>query len=249
MRRRLVFLLSVAGALTVLGVVGWHNWSVSSTFRRAERACANRNWSLVIQILAPFLDRHPNHVEARLVMARAQFGSGEWREGFEHLQLIPEGSPYLSEAKYYEGAAMLELDRGAQAERAFRTCLSLDPESIPARQKLIALFIWEDRRLEARQFAWDAFERAPPEHRAEALSQLFQVDYGEIPLTNRRTRLETFVAHNAYDWDATTALANLYIPDPDPATRARAAPMLREVLRQQPENVDCRMALILLAVG
>jgi thioredoxin-like negative regulator of GroEL len=249
MRRRLVFVFGVAGALTVLGVVGWRSWLVSSTFQRAERACANRNWSLAIQILGPFLDRNPNHVEARLVMARAQFGSGEWREGFEQLQLIPEGSPYLGEAKYYEGLAMIQLDRAAQAERAFRTCLVLDPESIPARQQLIALFAWEDRRLEARQFAWEVYDRAPPEHRADALSQLFQGDYGEIPLTNRRTRLETFVAHNANDWDATTALANLYAADPDPSTRARAAPMLHEVLRQEPDNVDCRMALVALMVG
>jgi thioredoxin-like negative regulator of GroEL len=249
MHRRWVISLGVAITLATIGILGFRTWSIRSSLRRAERACAIGQWSLATRILSPLLDREPGNLDAHLLMARAQFGSGEWHAGLEHLRQIPESSPFFVEAKFYEGSAMLELDRGAQAERAFRECLRLDPESIPARQRLVTLFLWEDRRVEARQLAWEVYERAPPEHRAAALGQVFRVDYAEFPVELRRTRLERFVALNPHDWDAMAALANLYSSSSDPSMRGRAAPMLREALQQQPDNVAARIALVTAAIG
>lgn len=249
MHRRSLVLIAVALSAAIGGFVGYRAWSVQSSLRRADRACERGQWSLATRILRPFLDRYPEHVEANLLMARSQFGNGEWQAALEHMRRIPEGSPLLVEAMFYEGSTMLHLDRGAQAERALRECLRLDPESIPARQRLVELLLWEDRRVEARQLVWEVYERAPTDHRAAALDQLFRVDYAEFPMELCRTRLERFVAQNPRDWDAVVALARLYSSGSDSALQARAAPMLRGVLQEQPENVDCRTALVTVAIG
>ncbi len=176
-------------------------------------------------------------------MARAKFGSADWQAGLEQLRLIPDGSPNLAEARFYEGSALLELDRGAQAERTLHECIVLERDSVPARQKLVELYLWEDRPLEARRLVWEVYNLVRPDNRVAALDQLFRIDFAGLPLELRIARLERFIANNPNDLDAVAALATAYSTTENPLLIGRSVPMLREVLEQYPNHPDCWAAL------
>ena len=219
-------------------------WTLDLRLRQARRACEKGQWTEASRLLTALLARHPDHQQALLLMARVRLAHGEWQPGFEHLRRIPEGSPLFAESRYYEGLGMLDLDRGAGAEKALRECLAHDPDSVPARQLLVDLYLWEDRRSEARMLVWELYDLVPVERRCAVLDQLFRVDFAEYPAGLRMARLERFVAQNLRDIDAEVALAGLYDSTEESGRRDRAEPLLREVFTQQPRHVACRAALV-----
>lgn len=167
--------------------------------------------------LRPYLERHPRHGEARMLLAQILAQRGESLGCAEQLGRVPRWWPDRRRASFLEGQAYLQADRARDAEAAFRTCVAYDPLHPTAwqyvqgaAQSLIALYVLEERRDEARAVIWDAYKEArdlAPDARGAILGTRLKVEIERIEPEEAASRLRAYVRADPGDWQARRALA------------------------------------------
>ena len=92
---------------------------------KAEKAFNGKDYNQVINLLKPYVERHPDNVTTAFYLALANMETGHTQEAESALKTLSQGeSVYATEAVWY--LALLELKRGNEA--AFRTYLKRIPE-------------------------------------------------------------------------------------------------------------------------
>ncbi|MCX8067273.1 MAG: tetratricopeptide repeat protein, partial [Anaerolineae bacterium] len=151
---------------------------------------------------------------------------GQYEEAQAHLRHILQHYPKYLPAYRLFGQALLEMGQDDQAEEMFRRALSGDPEDLFARVGLSEIY---NRRGDLSNALWQmerAFELAPEnEVIQEELRQLYGRRDGLAPTRVQLTR---------------GALARLYLRG---GMYARAAEVLRTLVKEEPERMDLWVAL------
>jgi tetratricopeptide (TPR) repeat protein len=186
------------------------------------------------QLLRRSLAAYPEHAQTRRVLARLLASQGKRDEALELLRplmLRPETSAYD-----YVVLGQIEQATGQseEAERAYRTALSLDPNHLEAIARLAEMLSWQTGR---KAEAVELFERGL---KIEPQNEMLLVPYARILFWQKETSpramemLESVVKRNPQNLQAKAALAqmNSYRGQPE-----RAMTMYEEVLARDPDNV------------
>jgi tetratricopeptide (TPR) repeat protein len=206
-----------------LGLVAFNAWWLARDFWPIPDISAIRGMMArgdvggAERALRAYLGRSPRHGEARMLLAQILARRGDSLGCAEELGRIPFWWPGKREALFLEGQAYRQLHMARRAEAAFRACVRYDPLHPTswnyvrgAAQELIALYVLEGRRDEAREVIWDAYREAKdvaPGDRAAILATRIRVEIEQIKPPEAVANLRRNVEADANDWDARRALA------------------------------------------
>lgn len=204
-------------ALSLIGLNGWlawdqrplpelstvEDWIRHDDFRRAKGALDAR------------LQRSPHDGEARIMLARALAGQNDYAGAARQLHEVPFWWPKKAEAVFQEGRFAMAAGRAKQAEAAWKICVANDPlHPTPPRfftesvQELVQLYNLEERKSEARELLWWAYQQTEPSHHGTILIMSLWVDMYKNDPPQAVSRLRRFVAAAPDDWEAQRALAH-----------------------------------------
>jgi tetratricopeptide (TPR) repeat protein len=221
-------------------------WGLSRYWLNTAQEAASRNsWSTADRFLARYMRVRGETADALMLAARIDAASGRRHQAVQLLERFPKSDVRASQAAYYRGELLFELDRAAAAERAARESLELETTAVGPRRLLFELFSWEGRDFEARKLVEGIYATAPDDVKLTLLIHLFNVDFSRHNVKEAAERLRRFISADADDVDAITALAALEAE----ATRFdRAQSELERVLRLRPQQILSRQYLIQLHV-
>lgn len=239
-RTVLAALLAIALGLGATWVA-WKSYWLPSYLPAGRAAIAAKDWPRAQRHLQKYIAWHSGETEAHFLMAQVLAEQGNLNRSLSQLNQIPDSSPLVASARWHEASLLLQLNRAAQAERAARRSLELEPNSLDARQLLSLICRWENRLHEAERLLAELYELCAPEHRANALVQLFELHVGQFDVKETQQRLEAFLANDPSDFSARLALARLHVGMGD---NAKAGEMLDECWRLKPGDIDVRAALV-----
>lgn len=242
-RRGRLLLLGVMIVVLALGAT-WVVWSyiwLPAYLADGREAVRSKDWPRAQRLLGRYLAWRPGATEAHFLIAEALAEQGLMRRALGHLKDVPDTSPWGASARWHEASLLLQLDLAAQAERAARRSLELDPQSLDARQLLTIIYRWENRVREAERLFWELYELCPPSQTVIALAQLFQIHDGEFSAQEALKRLQAFVANDPTDFAARLAIARLHV---GAGNAERATELLEDCWRHKPGDPDARAALV-----
>ncbi|TVL90812.1 tetratricopeptide repeat protein [Streptomyces sp. LX-29] len=96
-------------------------------YRAAEQLLAARDPRGAVKLLDSVITAHPENTAARLLRARAFFGSAQLRAAELEFQLVLEREPDNAFAHFALGRTLERANRPAEATRHFRLAAALDP--------------------------------------------------------------------------------------------------------------------------
>jgi tetratricopeptide (TPR) repeat protein len=237
---RFLWLLSA-----VLGGVG--AWRLATDLRplpdlgAIEAMVARGELDRAKSVLVPWIERSPRHGGARRLLARVFAQQNDLRACAEQLHRVPEWWPSKREDRFLEGESYQKLDMARLAERAWRACVADDPlhPMSPgylngAAKALVALYVLEDWRSEARDVLWEVFPQVAPEERPVILATLLRVESERIEPKEAAATLSRYVEADPGDWNARLALArNLDAL----GERARCDRLVADCLAERPDDL------------
>lgn len=178
-RRNVAYLISLVAIVVVVFAAVMLVRSRSG-LRKAEQLAGYGLWDAARTELNSYLWLHPRDGKARLMMAESLVRDENLPArdsvplAIEHLQQIPDESPYAAQARSEHGRLeFLILHRPATAERLFRQASELNSELIDPYYMLWKLFEVTGRAHLASDFFWKAYDLTPPEQRAARLAEWY----------------------------------------------------------------------------
>jgi tetratricopeptide (TPR) repeat protein len=150
-RARIVLIVLVLAPFS-LPLVWWVDWTSSqSLYRQARSALERRDFQVSLHLGRRLMARKSHRTEGLLFVAESSAQMGDFDEALRLLKEVPADNRTLSET-----AALLtariecdDLHRPADAERTLRKALQIDPESLPAHEKLAFILGLAGRSWEA----------------------------------------------------------------------------------------------------
>ena len=115
-----------------------------------EGGAAGR-WAEAEGLLGRWLQAHPGHGEALLMLADIRIRGGRSDEARAFLEKVPKSSPSWSQARLVLGELAIRGRRAAEAEAEFRELAARQPDAVAPRQRLIYLLSLQQRTGEARE--------------------------------------------------------------------------------------------------
>jgi tetratricopeptide (TPR) repeat protein len=198
--------------------------------------------------LRDLLARSPDHGEARQELARLLARRGEVRGAAEQLHRVPAWWPGKRAAQFLEGQAFDQLDLARRAEAAWRGCVADDPlhPVAPdfvngAAKALVALYVLEGRRDEARAALWGVYPQVAPHERPVVLETLMRAETQRIAPGEAVATLRRHVAADPDDRVSRLALARAEQAAGHPAEADR---ILDDLLGRDPSAVDAWRARV-----
>jgi tetratricopeptide (TPR) repeat protein len=164
-----------------------------ATLERAESLLAEKKYRPAADEAEAFLAQHPDHTRALFTAARARAGAEDWAGCAATLHRVPDWSQRKAEALLIEGKALRKIDRGRDAERAYRDCIARDPEGpfgLDARLELMKLLALEERVEAFKAVVGEVLPRMPEDERLLILAKRMQIEFeqSEPPLNVKATR-------------------------------------------------------------
>jgi tetratricopeptide (TPR) repeat protein len=160
------------------------------------------------------LRRSPHDGEARLMLARVLAAKNDMLACAQQLHQVPDWWPKKHEALFREGQAAMVVGRAKQAEAAWKACVANDPlhptppkEFTESVKELISLYNLEQRREEARELLWWAYQQAEPTEHATILIMRVWVELLKNDPSETARKLRRFISAMPDDWEARRALA------------------------------------------
>lgn len=224
----------------------WRDLEPAPDLLKIERRVRSGDVKAAEQDLRTYLDKSPEHGDARRLLAWLLARKGAKRESAQELHKIPSWWPNKREAQFLEGQSFHELGLARDAEAAWRACVGDDPlhPADPgivknAAESLVALFLLEGRLNDARMVLWDAYNQASEAERPAVLGTRMRVELERIEPRESVETLNRQVTADPDDWQSRQALARAYqlAGFPDEADRE-----IQTCLRQQPSNVQVWVA-------
>ncbi len=176
-----------------------------------------RDNSGAISVLRRTVRKSPNDAEARLMLGRALGASGDTLGCIEQLRAVPKWSPLKPKALFGEGMALLERKRAREAETAFLAYVAPDPnhprlargDRVVIENKLWDIYALEDRWVDARKVAWQAYKDAErqPGVQLRILEVILRTRIERSNPTAAVTSLKPIVEADPQDWEARRAMA------------------------------------------
>jgi predicted Zn-dependent protease len=159
----------------------------------------------------------------------------------EQLRKIPFWWPEKGKWSLMEGTAYKQVDRLADAERAWLAVVEDDPLH-PIDQRfvtaavmdLLELYATESRWADAARLIWSIYDRTEDAHDREALLVMrMRTELERIMPSVAADKLRRYLTADPQDWEARRALAKAAVAmnDPDEAKR-----QLEQCLRERPED-------------
>jgi tetratricopeptide (TPR) repeat protein len=246
-RRKGAWALTLGGAsafVILLGLSAWWYWrdhralpdlkTVSDWMRREQYARAE-------PVLREYLRRSSHDGEARMLLARALAGRGDFLGCARQLHEVPFGWPRKAEALHREGQAYLQIDRAKDAESAWLNALRDDPIHPISPdlfhdvvQELLKIYAIEDRWEDAYPVIWMAYDRGSPANHPDFLVMRMRPELERVAPKDSIGILRRYVAAAADDWEAVRALARAEQALNNPAEAAR---LFQRCLKGDPDNV------------
>ncbi len=151
------------------------------------------------------------------------------------------GATHLAEAR-----AARSLGRAAEAERSLRRAIAADPADPEPWRLLLEILRVEDRTLEARQAAWETYDRVPAGSRRDVLRELTLSLLAEMDDEVARSFLKRWIAADPADLDARVALLQRIAAQPraDDPDRSARLDELEAMVAEHPEHLGAREALV-----
>jgi tetratricopeptide (TPR) repeat protein len=233
--------------LVVLAIVGaniyWlakENQARSSSPRAANRALAKGDLTLAESEFRSYLKHSPLDGEARLDLARLLGRKEDFAACAEELALVPEWWPSKREADFLLGEVYSRLNQARRCEAAWLRCLADRPlHPLPAAmllgaaQGLIALYVVEERPVDAAEVVWQVKEQMPPEWLPNALIMRLRTETERIDPREAVSVLRRYVANDPSDWQAIRALARA---EQAVGRTAEADEWIAEAIRLRPDD-------------
>ncbi|MDB4731636.1 FG-GAP-like repeat-containing protein [bacterium] len=117
------------------------NASPEEIFKQAEQAIEDHDNLKARSLLKLCLDRDPDHVMAKLYFGQFLRESGETEQALELWRSIQSDDPsHLATARMLEGTVALERGRLDQSRDLFRESISLNPDYLDARERLLFVY-------------------------------------------------------------------------------------------------------------
>jgi tetratricopeptide (TPR) repeat protein len=211
-----------ASTALILGLMGVNAWWLirdalpAPDLKTINRQIARREFVEAEAALREFLRRSPHHGEARMALARVLYVQGDRAGCAEQLHRVPVWWPSKGEARFSEGKAERDLNRGRRAEAAWRAGAREDPLR-PIRmyyiqgavEGLMDILGAEGRWDEARCVLWELYAQVEPIDRAKVLDKWAQTQILRIDPKDSAAVVRRFLAADPDDWQAARALARL----------------------------------------
>jgi cytochrome c-type biogenesis protein CcmH/NrfG len=164
------------------------------------------------------------------------------------LRRIPEWSGRKDAALLFEGKLLLELRRGADAERAFLACVEREnagaPPAVSARLELFALYAMEERVEAFKRMFWSTFPMLGPEERLPALTMRMRIEFEQTKPELNAQLLRAYIQNDPADFQARAGLASA-LDHAGESTAARQ--QFDEAQRLAPNDVEIYVRLLDLA--
>jgi tetratricopeptide (TPR) repeat protein len=208
--------------------------TVSEWVRRNQYARAE-------PVLREYLRRSSRDGEARMMLARALAGRGDFLGCARQLHEVPFGWPRKAEALLREGQAYLQIDRAKDAEDAWLNALRDDPVHPISPdlfhdvvQDLLKIYAIEDRWEDAYPVIWTAYDHASPAEHPDLLVMRMRPELERVAPKDSIEILRRYVAAAADDWEALRALARA---EQALNNSAEAARLFQIGMKGNPDNV------------
>jgi tetratricopeptide (TPR) repeat protein len=157
------YALALALLLVLCLAVGSFWVSRSRVARRApawqdiERARSRRHWGEMEEKLNHWIDAHPEHAQARLMLADLRLGLGRRDDAVAGLSLVAESNPAWVETQTMLGELAIRERQAARAEQFFRQAAARDERALTPRQRLVYLLGMQQRTAEVRAVRWEIY--------------------------------------------------------------------------------------------
>jgi tetratricopeptide (TPR) repeat protein len=245
-KSRLPFLqlVGISIALALLGFNAWLYWRDTRPLpdlAAISRLMSSNQYTLAEAALREHLRRSPNDGEARMMLARVYAARGDLLNCASQLHQVPYWWPQKWESLYREGQSYLMIDRARDAEQAWLAVIADDPLHPvsadvfhDACQELLKLYAVQNRWEDAYPVIWKAYDRAPPEEKANWLVMRMRAELERVAPKESIAQLRRWVAALPDDWDALRALAHAEFALGEHAAASRH---FQACLKSRPDDV------------
>jgi tetratricopeptide (TPR) repeat protein len=187
--------------------------------------------------LRAFLEVHPDHSQANMLMAQAALGRPDQkpRLALEHLRKVRASKPEEKAiVRLNEGEAQSALGRNNLAEDAWLEALRLDPLVPEAGWDLLGLYQVQGRREDAHVLAMTLYRREPDPHdRTALLLELLRQDVQPIGADSLIETFEPLAREHSDDVIAAITLGRAYVRN---SRFDEGLPILRLAVDRFPDN-------------
>ncbi len=187
--------------------------------------------------LRAFLELHPGHSQANMLMAQAALARPDQKPSMalEHLRRVRASSrEALAIVRLNEGKAQSALGSNNLAEDCWIEALRLDPLVPEAGWNLLGLYQVQGRREDAHGLAMKLFAREPDPHdRAQLLLELLRQDAQPIRADSLIRTFEPLDNDHPDDMHARIALGRAYVRNSRPDD---GLPIIRGVVERFADN-------------
>jgi Flp pilus assembly protein TadD len=230
-----------------VGLIGFDAWWLvrdqwpQPTLTAIGVKVARGNYAEAEIELREHLRRSPHDGEARMTLARSLAARQHMLECAAELHQVPVWWPKKREAQFLEGRSFWEVNRGRDAEAAWRACVADDPlHPTPpeyykaATEGLLELFAAEGRWEAARELIWATFDQVDPADKESVLIMRLRTEVERIDPATAVARLRSAVAADHGDVDARRALART---EAALGNEVEATRQMRTCLSQRPTDL------------
>ncbi len=247
-RRRTGSLIGkLAGLCVIVSLGGFNSWWYWRDTRPLPDIRMVSNWmqgeryGQAEPILREHLRRSPYAADARMMLARALAGRGDFLDCARQLHDVPFWSPMKAEALYREGQSYIKIDRAKDAEASWLELIKDDPlHPVPsdlfqdACQELLKIYAIENRWEDAYPVMWKAYDQASPVDQPALLAMRMRPELERVAPKESIVVIRRYVAAAANDWEALRALAHAELALGLPTEAARH---FQECLKGRPDDV------------
>ena len=225
--------LIAAGSLLAAARIGRREPNLSDL----PRLLTGGQFDEVERRLRTFLEIHPDHSQAHMLMAQAALARPDQkpRLALEHLPKVrAPNRAALAIVRLNEGKAHSALGRNNLAEDRWLEALRIDSLVPEAGWNLLGLYQVQGRREDAYRLAMKLLEQEPDPHdRAQLLLELLRQDVQPIDSNEIIRIFDPLVKEHPDDEHAAVALGRAYLKNSRPAD---GLPILRGLVERSPEN-------------
>lgn len=147
-----------------------------------------RDFATVVNTIRPFLQQNPTSNEAKMLLADAYRNQGKLEDALALYQQLLGSAPKNAQIHYLAGSTLLQMQKRAEARKAFTTAVDLNPNFLSALEQLVSLDITDKQGAAAKSRVESYLTRNPKEGAGHFMLGRLHLALGEMEPAERALR-------------------------------------------------------------